>query len=137
MREKPMPVSLDEIGLAVVVNLETLREVLTKLSINGRRWWIASDPADAVESGSLTIGHGDRGCSDRLNTLYYRVPILNIEVPIAGIKKLVLLLDSSVVSSEQPGIYMENGRILEDYIADLESFFSPIKRALVEMLRTG
>jgi hypothetical protein len=43
----------DEIGLGFVVNLETLREVLKSLSVRGRRWWIASDPADAID----THGH--------------------------------------------------------------------------------
>jgi hypothetical protein len=130
-----MEVCLDEEELSLVVNLETLREVLKKLSVNGRRWWIASDPTDALESGFLTIGHGDPGCIDRLNTLYYRLPVLNEEKPFAGTDKLVLLLDSSVISSEQPGLYMEEGRVLEDAFSDIECFFTPIKRALTELLR--
>jgi hypothetical protein len=130
-----MDIDLSEIELAVVVSLETLRGVLRNLSINGRRWWIASDPTDALESGFLTIGHGDPGCLERLNTLYYRVPILNVEKPYAGSEKLVLLLDSSVVLSEQPGLYLENGRLSEDGFTDLECFFWPIKRGLIGMLR--
>jgi hypothetical protein len=130
-----MDIDLNEIELAVVVSLETLRGVLRNLSINGRRWWIASDPTDALESRFLTIGHGDPGCLERLNTLYYRVPILNVEKPYPGTEKLVLLLDSSVVLSEQPGLYLENGRLSEDGFTDLECFFLPIKRALIGMLR--
>ncbi|MGC2547606.1 MAG: hypothetical protein WA426_17300 [Silvibacterium sp.] len=101
---------------------------------NGRKWWIASDPADALDNRCVTIGHGDPRCVDRLNTLYYRLPVLNEEKPTAGTDKLIVLLDSSVVSAEQPGHYMENGRVLEDVIADFECFFLPIHRALVEML---
>jgi hypothetical protein len=130
-----MEVSLDEIELAFVANLATLREVLKKLSVNGKRWWIASDPADSLESRFLTIGHGDPGCVDRLNTLYYRVPILNEEKSVAGADKLVLLLDSSVVLPEQRGFYLEDGRVVNDDFADLEYFFFPIKRGLTEMLR--
>jgi hypothetical protein len=44
------------------------------------------------------------------------------------------LLDSSGVSAKQPGLYMEGGRVLEDVIADIECFFYPIQRALVQML---
>jgi hypothetical protein len=53
-----MYTSLDEVELAVVVNLETLREVLMSMSIDAKRWWIASDPHDAVAGGYISIGHG-------------------------------------------------------------------------------
>jgi hypothetical protein len=132
-----MDFSLDEVDLGVVVSLETLREVLKSMSVNGRKWWIASDPADALESHTVTVGHGDRGCRDRLNTLYFRVPVLNEDEPIAGTEKLILLLDCSVISAEEAGLYIEEGRVLKDEIADLESFFDPIQRALIAKLGEG
>jgi hypothetical protein len=130
-----MDLVLDEIDLGFVVSLETLRQVLKGLSVGGRTWWIASDPSDALESHTVTIGHGDPGCVDRLNTLYFRVPVLNEERPMAGMDKLILLLDCSVASAEQSGLYIEDGRVLKDEIADLESFFVPIRRALIAKLR--
>src|ERR1700722_5170159 len=126
-----MIMDLEQVELGFVVNLGTLREVLKGLSMNGRRWWIASDPMDSFESHSLTIGHGDPGCVDRLNTLYFKVPVLNKEKPWAVIDWLILLLDCSVISAEQPGLYMEAGRVLEDPLADIESFFMPIRKALI------
>ena len=132
-----MEIDLDEIELAFAVNVETLREVLKKLSVDGRRWWIASDLTDVSESGFITIGHGDPGCVDRLNTIYYRVPILNEEKPVAGADKIVLLLDPSVVRVEQPGFYMEDGKVEQDEFSDLECFFFPIKRALIATLNGG
>src|ERR1700722_10151007 len=130
-----MIMDLEQVELGFVVNLGTLRGVLKGLSMNGRRWWIASDPMDVLDSHSLTIGHGDPGCVDRLNTLYFKVPVLNDEKPIAGSERLILLLDSSVISAEQPGLYMEAGQVLEDPLADIECFFMPIRRALIAMLR--
>ncbi len=130
-----MTMDLAQVELGFAVNLGTLREVLKGLSMNGRRWWVASDPTDSLESHSLTIGHGDPGCVDRLNTLYFKVPVLNDEKPIAGSERLILLLDSSVISAEQPGLYMEAGRVLEDRVADLECFFMPIRKALIAKLR--
>lgn len=129
-----MEIDFDEIELAFAVNVRTLREVLRKLSVNGKRWWIASDLTDATEAGFITIGHGDPGCVDRLNTIYYRVPILNEEKPVAGADKLVLLLDPSVVWAEQPGFYMEDDKVAKDEFADLECFFFPIKEALIATL---
>jgi hypothetical protein len=131
-----MDFSLDEVDLGFVVSLETLREVLKSMSVNGRKWWIASDPSDAIETHSVTIGHGDPGCHDRLNTLYFRVPVLNEETPMAGTDKLRLMLDSSVISAEQPGLYFEGGRVLQDSLADLEAFYDPIQRALLVKLQS-
>lgn len=105
-----MEISLDEVDLAVVVNVEILREVLRKLSKNGKRWWIACEPACAMETG-ITIGYGDPGCKDRLNTVYYRVPVLNTQRPLGGPDKLLVLLDSSVVVPEQAGLYREGDRV--------------------------
>jgi hypothetical protein len=131
-----MDFSLDEVDLGFVVNLETLREVLKSMSVNGRKWWIASDPSDAIDSHTVTIGHGDPGCHDRLNTLYFRVPVLNEEMPMAGTGKLTLMLDSSVVSAEQPGLYFEDGRVGQDSVADMEAFYDPIQRALLTKLQS-
>jgi hypothetical protein len=131
-----MDFSLDEVDLGFVVNLETLREVLKTMSINGRRWCIASDPSDAIDTHTVTIGHGDPRCHDRLNTLYYRIPVLNEEMPMAGTDKLTLMLDSSVVSAEQPGIYIEDGRVFKDSVEDLQSFYDPIQRALLAKLQS-
>lgn len=130
-----MNVNLDNVDLGFVVNIRTLREVLAGLSENGRTWWIASDPADALERGYVTIGHGDPGCVDRLNTLYYRVPVLNEEQPLGGSDRTVVLLDAGVVSAEQPGLYLERGRVLEDVIEDIESFFLPIQMVLARRFR--
>ena len=131
-----MDFNLDQVDLGFVVNLETLREVLKSMSVNGRKWWIASDPGDAIATHTVTIGHGDPGCEDRLNTLYFRIPVLNEELPMAGTDKLTLMLDSSVVSAEQPGLYFEDGRVFKDSVEDLQCFYDPIQRALLKKLQS-
>lgn len=121
--------------LGFVVNLETFREVLKGLSINGRRWWIASDPYDAAETGCVAVGHGDPQCRDRLNTLYFRIPVLGNEVPRAGTDNLVVLFEPSTVSAAEPGYYIENGRVMQDCLEDFACFFYPIKDALIARLQ--
>ena len=129
-----MEFNIDDVDIAVVVNVEILREVLKKLSANGKRWWIACEPAYTLESGSVTIGYGDPGCVELLNTVYYKLPILNQEMPLGGPDSLVVLVDSSVLVAEQAGLYREDDRVLEDPVADMEEFFMPIARALVPVL---
>jgi len=75
---------LDDVEIAVVVNLEILRQLLKKLSRNGKKWWIAWEPSSAQEAGFITIGYGDPACVDRLNTIYYQVPVLNEDPPVGG-----------------------------------------------------
>jgi hypothetical protein len=128
-------IDIEQVEVGFVVNLDTFREVLKGLSINGRRWWIASDPHDAVETGYISVGHGDPECTDRLNILLFRIPVLNNEMPRAGTDRLVLLFDSSVASAEEPGYYIENGRIMQDCLEDFACFFYPIRDALVARLR--
>jgi hypothetical protein len=125
-----MMINLDDIDLGYVVSLAVLREVLASLNRGGKRWWIASDPADALANGYLITGHGDPGCVDRLNTLYYRLPVLSQDEPAAGTDRFVILLEPSIVSAKQPGLYSENGRVVEDELDDIRCFLFPILRAL-------
>ena len=129
-----MELILDDVEIAVVVNLEILRQVLKKMSRNGKKWWIACEPSYAQEAGFITIGFGDPGCVDRLNTLYYKVPVLNEDAPLGGPDKLVVLLDSSLVVPEQCGLYREGDRVLQDELADFQDFFTPILQAMVPVL---
>jgi hypothetical protein len=125
----------DGVDIGFVVNLGTLREILKGLSVGGKRWWTACDPVDTLETHMLTIGHGDPECRDRLNTLYFNVPVLNDQKPLAGTDGLILLLDSSVLSAVDPGLYMEDGRVLQDGFTDMECFFQPIRKALIAKLQ--
>jgi hypothetical protein len=130
-----MDVDLDEVELGLVVNLTILREVLKTLSVDGKRWWIASDPYDAAARGYVSIGHGDPHCADRLNTLYFRIPVLGNETPRTGTDRLVLLFDPSTSFPEEPGYYMENGRVMQDPLEDFMRFYCPIKGALIARLQ--
>jgi hypothetical protein len=129
-----MDINFDEVALAVAVNVEILREVLKKLSVTGRAFWIACEPAFAFERGYLTVGFGCPRCTDRLNTVLYRLPILNREQPLGDPDKLVVLIDQAVVVAEQPGLYRNGSGVELDELADLEDFLFPIRRALVGVL---
>jgi hypothetical protein len=127
--------NFDKVELGFLVNLKILRDVLKELSIKGRRWWIASDPQDAATTRSITIGHGDPLCKDRLNTLYFQVRIVGDVVSRAPTDRLVLLFDPSSCTPEEPGFYLENGRVVQDFVEDFLCFYQPIKRALIARLQ--
>jgi hypothetical protein len=125
----------DEVELGLVVNLKTLREVLKTLSVNGRRWWIASDPYDAASRGYVSIGYGDSQCKSRLNTVHFRFPIVGDTAHKIATDRLVLLIDPSTCTAEYPGFYLEDGRVVQDSLEDFSCFYFPLKRALMTRLQ--
>ena len=133
-REPEVEIDLNDVDVGFVINIATLRTVLNTLNVGGRRFWIASDPADAIESGFIMIGVGSRHCTDRLNTISFRIPVLNPEMPFAGTDRVVVVVHHSVITAEVPGFYVEKGRVLRDDLADFESFYFPLKRALLDFL---
>ena len=124
----------EDVELGLVVNLSTLKDILKSLSVSGRRWWIASDPEDAAESGFISIGHGDPGCHDRLNTLHFRVPIISCVVPEYHRPRLVMLFDEAYITPEEPGVYVEDGIVMRNGLEDFRSFFVPVRKALADRL---
>ena len=121
--------STDEYGgieIALVVSIGALRRILRNLHVNGRHWWIASDPEDARETGWISVGWGDQHCTDVLNTQYFRLPILD-SAQDGTPDKLLVLFDASVIVSE-------DRRFCSD-VGDWENFSIPLWAALVTGLR--
>jgi len=132
-----MSVDRSELDLGFVLSLGTLREVLRSLNVDGRRWWISSDPHDAAEEGFISIGHGCQGCYDRLNTIHFRIPVVGNQGWKARTDRLILLLDSTTASAEDPGYYLDDGRVFEDPVEDLLCFYQPFERALAARLQAN
>jgi len=132
-----MSADFSEVELGFVVNLGTLREVLKGLNVAGRHWWLSSDPQDAVEMGYITIAHGTEGAVDRLNTLHFRIPVVCAGNVAGGTDRLILVIDPSAATAEEPGYYFQNGSIMDDPVQDLYSFILPIQEALIARLQAN
>ena len=125
-----MSADFSEVELGLVVDLGTLRGVLKELNVAGRRWWLSSDPQDAVETGYITIAHGTKGAYDRLNTLHFRVPVLWNDRASGRTDRLILIMEASTVTEEEPDYD-------EDEVRDLYSFILPIQEALIARLQAS
>ena len=121
-----------DIEVALVVSIGALRRVLRTLHVQGREWWIASDPADAKEIGSISLGWGNRHCTDAANVGHFRIPILDC-VQDNDPGKLLLLFDASCIESEERRFRSTLG----SSVGDFEEFFAPVKAALVARLDSG
>lgn len=127
----------EDVELGFIVNLQVLKEVLRTLSTDGKRFWVASDPQDAEDGGYLTIGHGDPRCKDRLNTLYFRIPVVTCEIPQYQRARVVLLFDENHITAESPGFYDNDGILSQSDFRDFRLFFDPIRAGLVARLGAG
>lgn len=124
---------LGEGEIGFLVSYGTMKSVLGTLNTQGRRWWIASDPEDSISTSIVTIGHGHPHCTDRLNTVYFDVPVLAAESA-SRPEELILCFSGSLISVQDPGFYLQDGRIVQDEVEDFEEFFYPIKEALLARL---
>lgn len=129
---------IDQIDLGFAVSLETLCQVLKTLNNDKRRWWIATAPCEAVESGYLRIGYEDRENSDLLTRIYFQLPVLSKSLRQSGADRIVILLDASCCIPDQAGLYVaEKGQIEHDVLEDFTSFYYPLKRALIHQMQAN
>src|ERR1700733_11620501 len=124
------------IGLGLVTALRGLRDVLRSLNVGGTRWWLASDPADAIERGYISIGYGYPDCNHPLNAATFRFPVMSKARPTTSVDDVVVVIDSSACVPEQPGFYIEDGELVaNDVLETFHSFFFPIQRSLLARLQ--
>lgn len=129
----------DEYGnvtIGLVISVEELRSVLRGLKVNGKRYWLASDPDSASEIGMITVGFGDRSCSDPLNRAFFRIPIVR-ESAEGSPDRLMLLFDASVIEQEDRGYQLAEKQFISESPIDFGDFFCPLKSEPVKRLQSG
>ena len=45
--------------------------------------------------------------------------------------RLILMIDPSTVTAEEPGFYLQDSSMIEDPVEDFYSFYQPMERALI------
>lgn len=128
-------VGLEDVEVGLLTSLDTFRKVLKELNLHNQRWWLACDPLDSSDTGTIVVGYGTQGCKDPLNRGYFRIPVLS-ESFNEGPERLLLLFHPSVITCEETGYFLENGRYVLDCPVDFEEFFDPVKEALLARLGT-
>ena len=91
-------------------------------------------PQDAAEMGTSRLRTAP-GCLRSTEHLHFRLPVVCGEYATSRSDSLILMIDQSIVTAEEPGFYTGDGRIVEDPVEDLYSFYGPIKRALIARLQ--
>jgi len=128
--------NFDEVEIGFIVNMQILRETLKTLSVDGRKWWIATDPSVAVEKRYVDLAFGYPGCDDWLNNIYFRLPVLSESMPFTGTDRIIILFDASNFFADQP-FYRRGGGHDRDSLEDFVSAFVPVKQALLRRMEKG
>ena len=83
----------------------------------------------------IRIGYGDPKCFDRLNTLHFRIPVIGNDSPPERTDRIVLLIEPTTATGEEPAFYLENRSMPEDPVEDFYDFYAPLERALIARLQ--
>jgi hypothetical protein len=66
-----------------------------------------------------------------LNTLHFRIPVVGYGDWGGRVDRLILMIDPSTVTAEEPGFYLQDSSMIEDPVEDFYSFYQPMERALI------
>ncbi|MBX6361925.1 MAG: hypothetical protein IRZ03_17840 [Acidobacterium ailaaui] len=100
-----------------VLSLADLRPMLQDLERDGKRWWIEESPTGEA----ITI------CHDEISFL---VPVVSIGDSMKDESRLMVCLHPELIRPQIEGLYLENGRVLGDFIEDWTRFWEPLKQRL-------
>ena len=72
---------------------------------------------------------------DRLNTLHFRIPVIDNDSPPDRTDRIVLLVEPTTATGEEPAFYLENRCMPEDPVEDFYEFYAPLEWALIARLQ--
>jgi hypothetical protein len=125
---------VNDVEIGFVVNLRILKQVLQGVNVEGRRWWLACDPEDAIHQRFVEIGYGYPGCNDRLNTIVFRFPVLNGYLPRYGRPDLIVGIERALVDLNYSRPPAREGMDGVSCLEEFSEFFLPLRDALVARL---
>ncbi len=119
-----------------ILSITDLRRVLTDISLGARRWWVAEpitllrDPDKPVFW--LTLFHACPLPDQMTDEISFRVPVLPFSMVRGKEESALVCLHPEMVRPLMEGLYLENDRIVGDFLEDWNLFWTPLKKAMGE-----
>src|ERR1700733_14294489 len=132
MLERLLRIVNEPLGVCegLIMSISTLRRVIEKLNDEHGRWWLEEPLVvhlSADHLPTIQVFHSRSGPDQVTDELGWMVPVIGD--PTINDHSLVALAPELIQSSME-GLYLENGRVLSDFITDFERFWKPLEQAL-------
>ncbi len=117
-----------------ILSIADLRRVLTDVSHGSRRWWIENnvtllrDPDETTFW--LTLFHSNPAPGQMTDEISFQVPVLLSSVVRWKEESALVCLHPETIRPLMEGLYLENDRVVGDFLEDWHMFWDPLKAAL-------
>jgi hypothetical protein len=121
-----------------ILSIADLRRVLADISHGSRRWWIQNnftllrDPDE--QTFWLTLFHSNPAPDQMTDEISFHVPVLLSSVVRWNEESALVCLDPEVIRPHGEGLYLENDRVVGDFMEDWITFWEPLKQALLTLV---
>ena len=116
----------------LVLSVMTLRRVLGKLTGERGGWWLEEPLVTHLGDDNLPmiqVFHCLSGPDQVTDELSFLVPVIGD--PNRSDRSLVCFVPE-LLQPFMEGLYLEDGRVVGDFVTDFERFWSPLKNALLQ-----
>ena len=120
-----------------IISISELREVLTKISHGSKRWWIQNNVTLMRDSDKetywLTLFHSNPRPDQMTDKISFQAPVLLDNVAQWKEESALVCLHPEVIRPHVEGLYLENDRVVGDFIEDWNMFWRSLNQALVAL----
>jgi|GEM_PF-3556243 len=112
-----------------LLSLATLRFALDRISGHELKWWVHEVDL-SCNCPKVSVCQRDDANNLRIGNICYSIPILegNLDCGVEGM--ILVSLHGGTLDSESHGRYLSAKRIMNDAMADFESFWYPLAELL-------
>ena len=121
-----------------ILSIADLRRVLADISHGSRRWWIEENVTLLRDPDKpmfwLTLFHSNPTPSQMTDEISFQVPVLLSSVLRWKEEFALVCLHAETIRPLMEGLYLENNRVVGDFMEDWTMFWGPLKQALLTLV---
>jgi hypothetical protein len=121
-----------------ILSIADLRRVLADISHGSRRWWIEDNVTllhcPDETTFLLTIFHSNPAPDQMTDEVSFQVPVLLSSVVRWKEEFALVCLHPARIWPLMEGLYLENNRVVGDFMEDWTMFWGPLKQALLTLV---
>jgi len=117
-----------------ILSIADLRRVFSLISHGSQRWWIENNVTLRRDPGKqtfwLTLYHANPRPGQMTDEISFQSPVLPVSMVSSWEETALVCLDPEIIRPQVEGLYLENDRVVGDFLEDWNLFWQPIKQAL-------